>query len=389
MRRREFLLGSGAALVTMPARARVSRGSVPFYEGIVATRLRTARTTDGTKNYIMARSAHFATENLTSIKVGMQAPGGLSSTTYSQAIEYFDGTSTHFTQLTWSTATSISVGPGNTATSDYVTLSPSIPSGALFWVRTFSTNTQAIIYNIWQNTFLGEATQISATPISDLTMGGTITNSGAFSLPANIIIGHTQKPSVLLVGDSIAVGGNDTEDTSNSATGYNGIVGYLAKSFNGVPFANFAVLGGTSGDPNGQAFFGIGSHLIMHWGTNDFYLNSRSATTVLTNLNSTALLARAGQKIFVCTCPPRTDSSNHQLSSAFDAQAVAFNTAIRGNSTGITGLTGFIDPCTVLENSLNGRLWGNFANTTEGIHPSPAGTTALVSAGIVPVISWP
>ena len=187
-------------------------GSLAAYEGSVASRARITPivTADTTNKYMMSRSPHIATENLTSIKPvfgnfttdgsGHDAGVGAASA-ITASVEYPAGT---FSQVLFSGSATGSIADINILFADYTTVS--IPSGATFWIRSFIHNTAGLFYNPWQNSFLGEAVALSATVISDQTMGGTVTNSGSFSYPPVAILGMTRNASVVVI-PSIATGG--------------------------------------------------------------------------------------------------------------------------------------------------------------------------------------
>ena len=145
------------------------RGSLSFlYEGLVATRARMMGSPPSVGNHqIMMRSAHFATETLTSIRIvfsnfyNANRNGGSpildsgrgAAASITASVEYPAGT---FTQVKFDGLATGSIPNANVLFSDYMTVS--IPSGAQFWVRLFTNNPAGIIFNPWQNTFLGEAT---------------------------------------------------------------------------------------------------------------------------------------------------------------------------------------------------------------------------------------
>lgn len=367
------------------------------HEGFVASRCRDLRTQDGTNVYVMARSAHIASENLTTIRVAFENSNGSGSNTITQSIEYPAGA---FTQVLFGGGATGTIKSSATIVSDYATIAGGIPAGATFWVRTFWHGV-ASFYNSWQNTFLGEATQISASVISDLTMGGTITNSGAYSMPPVGIIGVTTNASVLIFGDSIAMGFGDVEDSSNSATGYNGVVGYIARSLGSVTFTNL----GRASAPGiataiGKNMLGFGSHLMCEFGSNDFYLNSKTSAQLIAGLKAILDTRRPGQKVYQTTITPKTTSTDSYATVAnqtiaaptTNTERVTFNTAVRAGSTGMTTLTGFIDAASIAESSLNSGKWTASPSppyTADGLHPNVAGSALVAAGGVVPTPSWP
>jgi hypothetical protein len=365
------------------------------HEGFVASRCRDKATLDTTNGFVMARSAHIASENLIAVRVLTDNESGVGITTITQSIEFPSGT---FTQLKFLGSASGTIQVSNQTISDYATVS--IPAGSTFWVRTFWNNANTTsYYNTWQNTFLGEATQLSATSISDLTMGGTITNSGAFSMPPQGIIGVTTNPSAIIIGDSIAAGLSDVEDSSNSATGFNGKVGYLARSIS-CPFVNMARVATQSNQGRARLARAFGSHLLCEFGVNDFFTGSQTSAQLITRLHAILDLRRSKQKVFQTVITPETTSTdawatigNQTLVSApQDTQRITFNTALRGVTSGLTTLTGFIDTASIVESSLNSGKWivtPTPPYTNDGIHPTVSGHNLLIAAAVVPVPTWP
>jgi hypothetical protein len=364
------------------------------HEGFVASRCRDRATADVTNGFVMARSAHIASEALTSVKTIFNNEASSGTTTITQSIEYPAGT---FTQILFNGSATGTIRTQNQIVSDYATVS--VPSGATFWVRTFWQNTgNASYYNTWQNTFLGEATQLSTTSISDLTMSGTVTNSGAFSMPPAAIIGVTTNKSVVLVGDSICAGTADVEDTSNSATGRNGVVGYLARSVNaqGIPFINTGRSASQANFTVGKIARAFGSALICEYGVNDFFTGAITSAALITRLHGILDLRRPGQKAYQTTITPETTSTDSWattgnqtlVNGTQDTQRQTFNTAIRGSTTGLTTLTGFIDAAGTFESGSTGKwiVSPTPPYTVDGVHPNQAGHTLAVSAGIVPTL---
>ena len=159
---------------------------------------------------IMMRSAHIATEDLTTIRIvfsnfynALKFGGGPTSdtgrgaaSTITASVEYPSGT---FTQVKFDGSASGLIPNASVLFSDYLTVK--IPSGATFWVRLFTNNPAGIIFNPWQNTFLGEAIDVAASGLTDQTMGGTIRNKIGWSTPPLAIVGMTKNASVIIVGE--------------------------------------------------------------------------------------------------------------------------------------------------------------------------------------------
>jgi lysophospholipase L1-like esterase len=400
-----------AILITLNADAGISSGDtkVATYEGLVASRARQLTQTNSPGNFqTQSRSAHIATENLTSIRVAFAAfyavgsvDTGLGATTTITASVEYNGT---FTQLNFSNSPSGSIPNAGVLFSDYASVS--IPSGATFWIRNLRTSTGGIFYNAWQNTFLSEATEVAASGLTDKTMSGTIVDSGAgWSVPPLAILGMTTNPSVIIVGDSIAAGFHDTEDSSHSATGFNAKVGVIARSLGKAPFLNLAVNGENaytwSADATGRnQLIQKGSHFLCELGLSDIINHGKTEVQTETALQSVYALAWARQKIYQTTLTPNASDTGtpaaafttlNQQTALNNTERTTFNNAVRAT---LPNTLGKIEVAGVLESSLNSNLWivtpsPPYVFDNPGVHPNPAGYLLVQNANILPAITWP
>lgn len=362
-----------------------------LYEGLVATRLRRLETSDGTNRYVQSRTGHVASENLTAIAIAFENQSGASAT-LTQAIEYPAGT---FTQVTWLGATSYTYSTIYAIISDYIPIS--IPAGATFWIRSYYADSIAgCFYNTWQNSFYGEATTLSTTALTDLTMGGTITNSGAFSMPPCGIIGLTTNPSWFVCGDSLAMGVGDSEDTTNTATGRDGKVGIIARSLGSVPFLNCGVSGANSMPSGCGRIVGKASHVINQIGINTLRGGASSAT-LTTAIAVFLSLLKPKQRRYQTTITTSGTSTDgfvtvgNQTPHSSNAQRILFNDSLRALTSGLS-LTGVINACDQLESSLDSGAWivsPTPPYTGDGLHPNVAGYLIVKNANLVPTPVWP
>lgn len=410
--RRSIIFGGATALALPgPSLGRLLHSGTPFYEGLIASRARMFTQTDTTTNkQIMGRSAHIAAQSITALKIafgnfnGIAVPAdqGLGGTiTLTAGIEYPAGT---FTRVTFSGgSTSATVASNGVVFSDFISIAGGIPNGATFWVRMYATSATGILYNNWQNTFLGEATAVGASGVVDKTISGTITDTGqGWSFPPLAVLGQTSNPSVIIVGDSIGFGTNDTEDASSSATGFNAKIGLVARSLGSVPFLNLSrpamqATGWASNCPASQQLVPKGSHLVTQIGTNDIF-NGRSSAQLTTDLQSIWSLKRSRQKVFQCTLLPRdTDPGTPQpafttLGQQTPADATVYNTFNDAVKAGLSGAAGFYDTCSVFESSLHSRLWlvtPSPPYTADGTHPNTTGYAMVPASGVIPLPTWP
>jgi hypothetical protein len=370
----------------------------PKYEGLVSSRCRLKTSHDATNKNVQSRSAHIASENLTGLRILFECR---SDSVITGSVEFPAGT---FRQAKFfGSASGGSQSPDSSLDLAYTDYLPvSIPAGSLYWVWSLITSSTASDYNAWQNTFLGEVGQLSASPLTDLTMTGGMTNSGSpsgISAPPLAIFGYTTNPSALLLGDSIQLGTGDTEDSSSSATGFNAKVGIVARSLGSVPFLNLGVAGETALNNNESPHLWVKcSHLISNFLSNDFFgVAAQSSAQGIASLNLIFAKTRPFQKKFQTTVLPRTSTADgwitttNQTALTGNTPRQAFNTALRGGTTGLS-IDGFYDVCTPLESALNSGKWlvtPSPPYTGDGIHPNAAGYALVPGSGVVTAPSWP
>jgi hypothetical protein len=357
---------------------------------------------------IMMRSAHIATEHLTAIRIvfsnfynalkfggsPIADTGRGAPSTITASVEYPADT---FTQVKFGGLAAGSIPDASVLFSDYLTVE--IPADAVFWVRLFTNNPGGIIFNPWQNAFLGEAMEVEASGLTDKTMGGTIRNKIGWSTPPLAILGMTKNPSVIIIGDSIAAGQGDIEDVSNTPTGFNGKVGVIARSLGDLPFLNLAVSGENAytwlRDATARnLLIQKGSHLISELGLSDVINHGRTVSQTIAALQSVYALAWVSQKVYQTTWTPHSRSSDGWVTTsnqtALDEKAIgSFNTAAR---SGIPGAQGAIDIASVFGDASNGGVWTvtpTPPSTADGLHPTPSGYLLVPFARVIGPVVWP
>lgn len=377
------------------------------YEGSVASRARLPYfSSNAWGNQYLSRTAHIATDDIVSVRFAfgnynMFGPpeGNLgTSATETYSIEYPIGT---FLHLTVSGASPTTIPPGGIVFTDVASIA--IPNGAKFFVWRYGSNSAGVQYCQAKNTFLGEKCQIGAS-VADGTLTGVITDNspGNAVLPPCAILGFTRKLSVVIVGDSVGWGSFDTEDTSSSATGYDGKVGGVARLLGNTPFINLSIPGisavnWATNSPSNRQLIQKGSHLITELAGNDIGISGQSSAQLIASLQTIWALARSGQKILQTTVTPSATSTDgwltlaNQTPTAQASTRLTFNTAVRA---GLAGTVGFIDVASVLESGSTGK-WvvapspPYSGSDGQGVHPTPAGYALLQPAGIMPMLSWP
>lgn len=382
-------------------------GAAPAYTGLVASRARPVNNFFGTgSSQSMSRSGHVAATNITALKIAIPnfvaanpdvSIGASQSVTAS--VEYPAGT---FTQILFSGSATGTNPDFGLIISDLTTVA--IPNGATFWIRQWTSG--AVYYNNWNSSFYGEYWAAGAT-VTDQTMSGTLVGAASQSAPPLLIIGPTTAPSAIIVGDSIAFGLGDTEDTNGAtANGYNGKVGIVARNLGSVPFVNLGVSGMVasawiSSSVGKKKALGYSSHLITELGRNDLSA-SRTTAQITSDLQSIWALATAvnpSTKIYQSTVTMVTTDTGTPSASwttlgqqslvASATERVTLNTAIRAT---LSGATGFYELTSSLESSLNSGKWivtPTPPYTGDGTHPTVSGYTLVQSANPIPALAYP
>lgn len=385
------------------------------YEGLVGTRCGTPNSTSGLTKF-MVRSSHTAVGDIRKLKADFLnyyvtggAETGTGTATVTAAVEYPSGV---FTQILFGGQVQGAIALKSHLMCDYVTPRIMIPDGATYWIRQFHVNTVGIIYTDGtikggqaQNLGLGDLFNFNTPTPTDQTMGGTITNEGAGNLMhvPGAIVGMTNRPSVIAVGDSITAGFND-------ATGVNDCrVGMICRGFPAttLAFLNHGTAGATASatasylttSVNRRALWPYGSHFIEGLGHNDILANGDSAATLETNLrtNIWSQFPR-GAILLRTTLTPRSTTTDswatpgNQTASPNTSKAVTFNTSLRNGT--IVGVTDFFETAWAVEDTHDLGKWistgAAFGDTLDGIHGVPVSYAALgaVIAAGMGKISW-
>lgn len=385
------------AIASILARMGGASGLSP-YLGQVATRSFVPNVKTGGTNAVMSRTAHTAVQAITSLQIKL--PGWAvigdwdtataSATTYTASVEYPAGT---FTQIKWAGAASV-VAPagGDSGLSDAASVS--IPAGAVFWIRNLANTagnsggglpvTQASVSTRW--TAQGEASVLSSTTTTDLTMSGTVTHGGtdAFIYPL-CIVATTSAPTFLAVGDSRTIGSGMSPDI-------NGAQGQITPSFG----ASYAYINcGVGGSQLANANRGFEqrkklaqyvSHVVLGYGINDIRTagGNRTAAQVQSDITTFGKLM-AGKPLILATVAPETTSTDswattaNQTPTANGAALATLNTWIRTQPAPY-GMVLDIDA--QQGDGSSPEKW-KAGYTADGLHANSTGYAAIVSAGTV------
>jgi hypothetical protein len=372
--RRSFL-GAAAALpaliTTTPADGIPSsrESSTPRYVGLVGQRPRMCQSYDLTYKQSNSRYAVIACCNISALKIvgqnflaGSGDDGLGTSATIAASIEYPAGV---FTQILFGGNSSGTIANGRVIFSDEASIS--IPMGATFWIRQYVTASAGILFNRFTSHNLGDRMEVATSGLPDKTMGGTITDSGNSFSPL-AVIGLTDQPSIIVIGDSIAFGAGDTDDAT-----FNGRMGIVCKAFpTTLAFCNLS-------SPDIQARYWLTdhaarkqilpycSHIICELGINDIQAG-QTPDQLISSLQAIAALSAA--KFIQTTLIPFSDSTDGWATTANQTakwltQRNSFNIAVRAHAAGNSD---YFDTAGPLEAVAGDGLWISKVST-----PSPGG----------------
>lgn len=341
---------------------------------------------NGSITTIMSRNYQVANDNISQLKLifanfyayGEQNNGGTATVTAS--VEYPAGT---FNQVTFSGgSTSVSISPGSSATSDFITLSTPIPVGAPFWIRTWYSNSSGILYNGYGYGATGYDSSTYPS-VSDQTMnsGWTGTASGNEYRP-QAVIGYTSKPSILFVGDS-----RTHYSDGSDAGGLYGMQRFFGKNygFADVGQSSESLTSFLANHTQRMLLAPYASHVINQLGINDI---AGSLSTVKSNYTALANLFTV--PVFGTTLLPYTTSTDNwstvanQTVKSSEGNRVSFNNSVRNRE--LAGYSGYIELADSVESARNSGRWSAngtaYFMTIDGLHPNPGAFTAMRSASI-------
>lgn len=376
----------------------------------VATRSYVPNIASGTNAYINTRTVHIATNDITSLQVKFPAwycpaTTDLNVTAaliYTASIEYPVGT---FTQVKWSGLASVAVPTTQDDTGLSDACAVVIPLGTIFWVRNFCVAnggvplalglpvTQATTSTRWATQ--GEASALSATAISDLTMTGSVTDGGSGALIYPLcIVATTPAPAFGLIGDSRSIGtisGGGSPDA-------NGCQGQITPSL-GSSIAWIDVGVGSSllsqfntGGQKRAALMKYCSHVVNGYGINDIRTASGNRTSAQLEGDFFILSKMFPTKTLLgCTLSPSVPTSLDGYTTTsgqtVDVNAGAlttFNAWMQGIPSPYKAV---LDIASITNDSTTPTKWkidaGPLATTTDGLHCNTLGYTDLKASGII------
>ena len=366
--------------------------------GQVATRSGLLNWTNTSNKQMMSRSLHKAREAITKLKIavpnwycalqvspsnGTEANNG-AATTVTASIEYPVGT---FTQVTFGGSTSGVNPAGSTILSDWVAVT--IPDGAEFYVRLWTSNATGLIYYNNHVAQSGEMNAFGATT-PDLTMGGSFTTATTIMQVPCAIIGEATRPSYWLAGDSRGAGITDSADVSRNVGEFARSIGNKFAYINGCITSdrvNLAAANYTRRLELSQYC----THVVSNYGINDNRSDAgnRSSAQVIGDMVTFSALF-GGKPFYQCTIAPYTSSTDSWATTANQstavnanhAQLLVLNDAIRAG--GVTSAWGVIDIWNAVTTS---GVWTP-SLTGDGLHENRRGNLTLqASNAILPALA--
>lgn len=286
-----------------------------------------------------------------------------------------------------------------------------LPAETDFWTMTRATIPDSDGYSSVPhgricNLNFGEGALQASTTSADYTTspgtGNTVSNmpgSPSYAVPQNndygfgpsLIVGRTSvvEASVVLLGDSIGDGYNDTGDSD-------GLQGHLARALgDDLPWTKFTRPGHSylflKPAQNHFRMFGAISGLVTHafiqLGTNDLYANAQTYLQTRASAEVVfAALAARGVRVVACTVPPVTTSTdswattgNQTISnspSGANTARISFNEWLRSLPDNVVGVVDVADAC---ETARNSGIW-KAGYTDDGVHMNATSAAAAAAA---------
>ena len=363
----------------------VLKGMLPSrYLGQVATRGKYLEGKFGAgTNQMSSRIQHFATENMRGSRLrfvnyyGTSATSPGAAATVTVSLEYPAGT---INRVKFSGSNTGTIADGGELYSD--PLDFDIPAGAFFYEHCKFASTVGALYCLSAQ-LVDKSVSGASTP--DNTATGAITGmfGGNFVYGFTEAVGYTDKPTVLIIGDSREAGAGDVTGYGTNCLGASeralgtGNIAFVNVSCSGAPTWQFAY----NSPAKLKDIANRVSHIIIAGGINDI---NGGNTAAQTKTNFEAVIAAwnpSGKKpTFILTVDPYTtgtyDTAAGQTiwDSAKEVIRVAHNLQVRQCS--LVGQWGCFDTAIQVEDPAAPGKWKSPGYTTEGLHGS---TLAAIS----------
>lgn len=371
-------------------------GDIPLYLGQVATRCGVSQSVSTTNKQIMSRSRHFARDDIILLQLVLgnyyvdatqeQPSGG--TITVTASIEYPEG---QFKQVRFNGgASSVAISDFTEIVSEPVAIQ--IPDGAEFFVRTYATSANGIVFTPQRDFTNGERCAFNSVGITDMTMSTTydaMPDNGAAAIYRPLaIVAQTKKRTLFIVADSREFGIGDTPGEA-SDQGYAERCVSRACAYINVSRSGFAASEFVASHTRRLVLAQYCTDVLVHLGINDA-LAGDSSGTIIANLQTIAGYFTT-QRVWTATIEPVTTSTdgwttsvNQTIDATSNTARTGVNTAIRN---GLTGYAGYFDVALVLEGTgTTAGLWKTSAGralTGDGTHANTLGYQTVQESGII------
>lgn len=352
---------------------------------LIATRGSVSEGQNDTAARIYYCAGAFARDNIQRLKVvwshwwgNAQRPAG-NLTIMGAEIEYPTGI---FTPITFNGgAASVVAAPLTNVTSDWVYVN--IPDTSLFHARGLYDG--CCNQTRGPNSTIGEGSVYPATGLTLSTARAAAFNANATFTPS-AIIGETNKPCAMILGDSLASGLGDTYQRAD------GSYGAMGGALNAYAWAQMVQWGGSPADylaaagPLQAELVSYASDIVAEFGANHLFDSDTAAKTLGDQASIRALYP--DKAFHLTTITPKTTSNNNwidlagQTVTANEAEIQAYNVLALANAMGYAPP---LDIASVLEYVRGGGKWkfDGTANkyTIDGVHCSPYAYGLFAAAG--------
>jgi hypothetical protein len=373
--------------------------SIPFRT--VSTRTRVNDSLGTSNKQIKSRTAHFARDAITSLKIkianwyvntsSVETGTGGTLDVYA-SVEYPAGT---YTRITWAAATHLVIANLATGLSDDTVLGVAIPAGSQYWINIFGTGSVGIPYNFQCDTGLGEQVTYAASGLTDQTMGTWTGTTNELTLRPSAILSRSTKRSVGIIGNSRDLGQTSTTGQAYDA---NSDPGEIQRSIG--PQAGYVNVS-RGGDTLNGMLAGFTRRLALLAECTDIVINAgaadarggRTLAQIQASCASMLALFDSAQRKYLTNNVPVTASTDSWATTTnqtpFDgapaeAVRVSVNDWVRTTPAGWDGYFELADP---VETSRNSGLWkvdGTAQKYTfDGIHQTTFGYATIFGAAPV------
>lgn len=382
----------GTRIIALPGNPSSGASSPNTYLGAVATRGQVAYSNGGGGiTWIMSRTMHWSRDTIVN-------PTLLFCNCYitTANTEVTVGAGTEKASIEYPSGTFTLCGGGTTALPNGLTTlacpGVTIPNNTQFWVRNLQVNTNGANYAVASvdsvtGSFAPDAAKVGTGTPTDLVTSGSFA-AGDFQILAYFpmaILAQTQKPSILIFGDSRNAGvydfiNNATADTGDIARSLGPSFGYSKVAVSSTLMSGYLSGSHTYRDQMTVYF----SHLIQDGCINDITGGATAATCAGNRATFAALYPN--NVVIGTTLERVTTSSDNWVTTANqgapNVQETIFNQLVR---LGIAGESNYFDIAYAVDPARQ-NLWPPAPNPyATSLTPIFSGTGSISTAGVLTV----